>query len=119
LIDRTIIVYKHYLFLFYKGGPVWKPFSIIKAVFSVLGWLLCAILINRDRLYESLKNRDLPPFPEMAEVENNNNVESQDAKKSDGLFFVTDLVNKIRQPANNNDPNKNDAAQSLPTPKTS
>jgi hypothetical protein len=94
---------------------------VTKAVFSLLGWFLCAILFSKDRLYESLKNRDIPPFDEMNAAAETSpdplaNAESQAAaKKSDGLFFVTDLVNRIRQPAGN----KNSENQSQPTLQTS
>jgi hypothetical protein len=97
----------------------------VKAVFSIFGWFLCAILFSHDRLYESLKNRDIPPFEEMTAVEQvggKATADGQAANRSEGVFFVTDFVKKFRDGAaapagavsqtnvSKNEPSKNEKA---------
>ena len=52
---------------------VWKSLNIVKAVFSLLAWLLFSICIKDDQTYDSLEKRDFSLLDDIATADENKN----------------------------------------------
>lgn len=58
------------MFIILKNVPVWRSLNIVRAVFSLLAWLLFSIFISYDQTYDSLEKRDFTLLDDLAQETN-------------------------------------------------